>query len=184
MVKSSGANTRVPGSNHMSDWACIVVNCMYNNTKCWKLIPVYHFPLSDMIIMDKFPTEVKLQIINFLPLKTVMVVMLVNKELWNLCQISNHWKHVSFQINHRNVKTLVENRTLPQYRFSSVQSVDLNTWYITPELTDKLIGDIASSKVKNIKLIGTYHGSWTLLCATMKKMVVVDTTSMYRVIRR
>ena len=83
---------------------------------------LHHFPLSELN-MDNLPCEIKLQIINYLPLESVKLVMMVNKDLWNLCHGSCHWKNVKLIIDHSNVKALVANNMLSQSRFSTICSV-------------------------------------------------------------
>ena len=80
-------------------------------TKLW----VDHFPLSELS-MDNLPSEIKLQIINFLPLESVKLVMSLNKDLWNLCHSSSHWKNVKLVIDSWNVKTVLANNMLSQCR--------------------------------------------------------------------
>ena len=74
---------------------------------------------------------------------------------------------------------MVDNKALLVGRFSSVQLVDLYTWFISPELVDKLMVDLACCDIKDIRIIGKYHGSLTLLCDTIRKINVVDIASMY-----
>ena len=142
-------------------------------------LQVDHFPLSELS-MDNLPSEIKLHIINFLPLESVKLVMSLNKDLWNLCHSSSHWKNVKLVIDSWNVKTVLANNMLSQCRFSTIHSVKAHTVYISAELSDELIRAIASSKVTRLELCGRYHGSWKLL----RTINVVDTTSLIRIIRR
>ena len=130
--------------------------------------------------MDNLPSEIKLQIINFLPLESVKLVMCLNKDLWNLCHSSSHWKNARLKISHRNIQMLLEKDILLQCWFSFIHSVVVYTSFITHDLLDRLMVAIASSKVKCLKLIGIYNGSWRLFSDTMKTISVVDMTLLRR----
>ena len=140
---------------------------------------LHHFPLSELN-MDNLPCEIKLQIINYLPLESVKLVMMVNKDLWNLCHGSCHWKNVKLIIDHSNVKALVANNMLSQSRFSTICSVMAHTSYMSAEMSDSFVRDIASSKVTCLELIGRFHGSWKLL----RTIENVKTTSLIHIVRR
>ena len=131
-------------------------------------------------IMDRLPFELKLMIINYLPLDTVKAVMMVSCNLWHVCQYWSYWNNIDLKISHRNVKTLIENCTLLQHRFSSNYSVTFTvyTWFISSELIDSLIRIISFNKPKSVKLIGMYHGCWELLKESIKAIGEVDMTSL------
>ena len=130
--------------------------------------------------MDFLPFELKLMIINYLPLDTVKAVMMVSSDLWQVCQHWAYWENIHLRISHRNVTSLIENCTLLQHRFSSNRSVTFTvyTWFISSELIDSLMKIISLNKPKNLKLIGVYHGCWELLNQTIKTISEVDMTTL------
>ena len=126
--------------------------------------------------MDCLPFEVKLIIINHLPLDAVKALMSVSSDLWHVCQYWACWKNIYLKISHRNIKPVIENRTLLQCRFSSNNSASITvySWFISSELIDSLMKVLSSDKPQRLKLIGTYHGCWKLLRNSLESISEVD----------
>ena len=106
--------------------------------------------------------------------------MSVSSDLWHVCQYWACWKNIYLKISHRNIKPVIENRTLLQCRFSSNNSasVTVYSWFISSELIDSLMKVLSSNKPQSLKLIGTYHGCWKLLRNSLESISEVDMTKL------
>ena len=133
--------------------------------------------------MNSLPFELKLHIVNYLPLESVKVVMMVNSELWNVCQEWAYWVNTKLTVDYRNAQTFLDDHTLLQSRFShSLVKVYLS--YLEVEQTEDLLTAILETKVKKLVLIGQYRASMELLENVKQSVSFVDMSALFRIIRR
>ena len=134
--------------------------------------------------MDFLPFELKLMIINYLPLDTVKAVMTVSSDLWQVCQHWAYWKNSTITVNCENVKSILHNHTLSQPRLSKSLSVTVCCFGVLTEVANNLMIAIAASDVSHLKLCALYSGSVELLNKTINKVKHVDTSALFYVVRR
>ena len=134
--------------------------------------------------MDFLPFELKLMIINYLPLDTVKTVMMVSSDLWQVCQHWSYWKNSSITVNCENVKSLLHNHTLSQPRLSKSLLITVCCFGMLTEVANNLMIAIAASDVSHLKLCALYSGSVELLNKTINKVKHVDTSALFYVVRR
>ena len=133
--------------------------------------------------IDNLPFEIKLHIVNYLPLESVKVIMMVNSEFWNVCQKWANWVNTKLIVDCRNVQIFLDNHTLSQSRFShSLVKVYLS--YLEVEQTEDLLTAILETKVKKLVLIGQYRASMELLENVKQSVSFVDMSALFRIIRR
>ena len=133
--------------------------------------------------MNSLPFELKLHIVNYLPLESVKVIMMVNSEFWNVCQKWANWVNTKLIVDCRNVQIFLDNHTLSQSRFShSLVKVYLS--YLEVEQTEDLLTAILETKVKKLVLIGQYRASMELLENVKQSVSFVDMSALFRIIRR
>lgn len=135
-------------------------------------------------IMDCLPFELKLMIINYLPLDTVKAVMTVNSNLWHVSQHWTYWKNTTLTVNCENVESILENHTLSQPRLLNSTSVKVYCYGMSTEVANNLMIAIAASDVSHLQLCALYSGSVELLNKAINKVRHVDTSALFYIVRR